>query len=229
MLNLVKTVGFPRDADQRVQRILLSNAKILHFKRKQIIFCEGHPVMGIYCITAGMAKVYKMGYNGRPYILHFAGLGEILNLESAFGGGYFSSTGEMLDHGEVAFIEKNNFINLLRTSQCLPLFIADVLAQRIAFSNDERVHLAEESTRERMARALLKLGKDYGVAEGPATRINLKLSRDDLAGLIGTSCGTVMRLLKDFKEDGAIRLVGKNIFIVREDYLEGMAHLSEGR
>ncbi len=83
----------------------------------------------------------------------------------------------------------------------------------------------EGSVRERMARALGLLASRYGQRDQEGVLIQLPLSREDLANIIGTSAGTVMRLLKDFKEEKAIVLRGRNIIVGRQDYLNGIAHL----
>jgi len=197
----------------------------LPVKRKQVIFYEGHPALGVYWVHAGRVKVYKLGANGKSHILFFAEAGDVLGVECLLSGEEFTASGEMLEEGRIAFIAKEEFTAMLRDNIDFSLRIVEMLAKRISASNEERIHLVEGSVRERMARALGLLASRYGQHDENGTLIDLPLSREDLANMIGTSAGTVMRLLKDFKEEKAIVLRGRNIIVGRQDYLNGIAHL----
>jgi len=202
---------------------LFNSAPIFQFKRKQVLFHEGHPALGIYYLKSGHAKIYRMGANGRPYILFLACAGDILNAECAFGGGEFTTSAEMLVDGDVAFIEREKFNGMLGQSISLSLFIAELMAHRLSVHEEERVRLAEGTVRERMAGILIKLGRRYGKAGIEGLSISLQLSREELASMIGSTPGTVMRLLKDFKDEAAIRLSGKRIVLEKIEYLEKVA------
>lgn len=77
-----------------------------------------------------------------------------------------------------------------------------------------------------MARALILLARAHGTFVKEGLLIDLKLSREDLANLIGTAVGTVLRLLKEFKEEQAILLEGKHIILQNQKHLEEVAHLA---
>jgi CRP-like cAMP-binding protein len=53
------------------------------YKKKQVLYYEGNPVVGIYYIKSGKAKVYKTGPEGRQYTLRLAKEGDVLALESS--------------------------------------------------------------------------------------------------------------------------------------------------
>src|SRR5262245_5583883 len=91
-------------------------SSIFSLKRKQVIFYEGHPASGVYCVRRVRVKIYKMGFNGRPHILFFANPGEFLGLECVVAGAEYSTSGQMMVEGEVAFIEKRKFIDLINAN-----------------------------------------------------------------------------------------------------------------
>jgi len=204
----------------------LEEGTIFHpYKRKQIIFYEGRPALGVYCIRSGKIKIYKTGSNGKPHILFIANPGDYLGVESVFAGEDFNSTSEMLEDGLVAFIHRQRFLELVRKFPHFSLGLADKLAKRIRNCDEERVSMADGSVRERMARTLVLLARSYGIATKEGTLINLILTREDLANMVGTALGTVLRLLKEFKEENSIRLDKKRILIQDQRGLEELAHL----
>ncbi len=206
--------------------LLFEDKATLHpYKKKQTIYYEGHPALGVYCVYSGRIKVYKIGANGKPHILFIANRGDFLGIESVLAGEDFSSSGEMLEDGLVAFIYQQKFFEMIRDNIQLSLDLTDNLAKRVRISEEERVNLAEGTVRERMARALVLLGRTYGTSTKQGTLINLTLSREDLANMIGTAIGTVLRLLKEFKEEQVIELEKKHIIVKNQKYLEKVAHL----
>lgn len=87
-------------------------------------------------------------------------------------------------------------------------------------------HLAQKPVRERLAEALLFIKETYGFEEDNIT-INLKLSREELANLVGTATETVIRLLSEFKSDNMIALEGKKIKIIDLDELVQTANIDD--
>ena len=93
---------------------------------------------------------------------------------------------------------------------------------------ENRALLQEETTqksiRERLAFTLLKLGDTYGVDGGEGEKIDIVLTREEIAGLVGTATETVIRLLSEFKKDELIEFDGKKIIILNK---KGLARLSD--
>ncbi len=206
---------------------LLQEKAVLHpYKKKQTVYYEGHPALGVYCVHSGRIKVYKIGSNGKAHILFIANRGDFLGIECIFGGEDFTSSGEMLEDGVVAFIDRQKFFELTHENPPFVLDLTDNLAKRVRLADEERVSLAEGTVREKMARALILLARAHGTFVKEGLLIDLKLSREDLANLIGTAVGTVLRLLKEFKEEQAILLDKKRILIQKREYLEKVAHLA---
>jgi CRP/FNR family transcriptional regulator len=77
-------------------------------------------------------------------------------------------------------------------------------------------NMAQKSVRERLAFALLILGDVYDKEE-------INLTREDLANFVGTATETLIRLLKDFKEEGIIEIHTRKLEIINKDKLMHVA------
>jgi CRP/FNR family transcriptional regulator len=84
--------------------------------------------------------------------------------------------------------------------------------------------LAQKPVRERMAEALLFLKETYGF-EADNQTINVVLSREDIANLVGTATETAIRLLSEFKHDAIVAFEGKKIKLINMDKLIHIANL----
>jgi CRP/FNR family transcriptional regulator len=67
--------------------------------------------------------------------------------------------------------------------------------------------MAQKSVRERLAFALLILGDIYGDEQ-------INLTREDMANFVGTATETLIRLLKDFKDEGMIEIHTRKLEII---------------
>ena len=86
--------------------------------------------------------------------------------------------------------------------------------------------LAQKPVRERMAETLLFLKETYGFEEDGIT-LNVTLTREELANLVGTATETGIRLLSEFKIEKIIELVGKRIKIINMPNLIKTANLED--
>ena len=87
-------------------------------------------------------------------------------------------------------------------------------------------HLAQKPIRERLAETLLFIKETYGFEEDGIT-LNVRLSREEIANLVGTATESTIRLLSDFKKDGIVELDGKKIKILKHTQLLQTANLQD--
>jgi CRP-like cAMP-binding protein len=78
-------------------------------------------------------------------------------------------------------------------------------------ADDHMVSISQKTVRERLAENLVYLQETFGKNEDGSLRI--QLSREELAGMIGTATESCIRLLSDFNKLGLIELIGKKIVL----------------
>jgi CRP/FNR family transcriptional regulator, polysaccharide utilization system transcription regulator len=118
------------------------------------------------------------------------------------------------------------FMGILQKDGVLSMEIMKLLSDDLRKAETSITHLAQKPVRERLAEALLFIKETYGFEEDNMT-INLKLSREELANLVGTATETVIRLLSEFKSDNMIALEGKKIKIIDLDELVQTANIDD--
>ena len=87
-------------------------------------------------------------------------------------------------------------------------------------------HLAQKPIRERLAETLLFIKETYGF-EADGETLSVRLSREEIANLVGTATESTIRLLSEFKKDGMIELDGKKIKILKHKELVRTANLQD--
>ena len=88
-------------------------------------------------------------------------------------------------------------------------------------ADDHMVSMAQKSVKERLAETLLYLEESFGKNEDGS--LHIQLSREELAGIIGTATESCIRLLSEFNKNGMIDLVGKKITILDKSKLKRLA------
>lgn len=120
---------------------------------------------------------------------------------------------ETLEDCNICFIAKEDFLNMVDSNPVLRNNIMQALSQEINSRTKLLTNMSQKSVRERLAFSLVYLDKIY---DGEP----VNLSREDLANFIGTATETLIRLLKEFKEDGLIEIKTRKLILLnREEIL----------
>lgn len=184
------------------------------YKKKQIIFYEGNPVVGLYCIRSGKVKLYKTNKDGKQQILKIAQSGNILGHSSFFTETPHGVTAEVLEEADICFLDKNRFLSLFQTNPSISLKLIGQLSRELNHSEDQVLDLAYKSVRMRFIELLLTLKQSFGVYESGGTYwLQISLSREEIAQTIGTTVETAVRLVSEFRAEGLIEVEKKTICI----------------
>ena len=87
-------------------------------------------------------------------------------------------------------------------------------------AHSKLTNMAQKTVRKRMAEVLTNIHSNFGVNQDGT--LSVILSREDLASLVGTATESAIRVLSQFKKEGLISTIGKQIKI--ED-LSGLKHV----
>ena len=212
------------DLNKDVLTQLNLNKGCTFFKKGQLIFSEGSFPHGLYCINAGKIKIVHLGEMGKEQILRFAKGGDIIGYNSLLSGETYSCSAIAMEDSSVCFISRAFFLNMLANNMKLTMKMMTLLSNELKIAAQKLTSMAQKPVRERVAEAILFIKEIYGYEIDNAT-IDLSLSREDIANIVGTSRETATRLLSEFKDDGIIEINGKKIKITNRQKLVKTANL----
>ncbi|EAZ80142.2 Crp/Fnr family transcriptional regulator [Algoriphagus machipongonensis] len=200
------------------------NKNLISHRKGQILYYEGTKPLGIFCINSGVVKVYKTASNGKEQILHLAKEGDFLGYSALLGEENYSNSAMIVEDAKICFIPKETFLATLFNNTPFFKRITKALSHELGIMEEKLTDATQKSIRERLAFVILQLASSYGVDGGETQKIDLVLSREEIAGMVGTATESVIRLLSEFKKDNLIELEGKRI-IVKDK--RGLARLSD--
>lgn len=187
-----------------------------YFKKQQSLFLEGSFPRGVFCINQGMVKIFQRGDEGKEQIIHIAKSGEMVGFRAMFSEEPYKVAAETLEESNICFIGKDDFLNMMDSNPVLRKGIIKELSKELSDRADFITNMAQKSVRERLAFTMILLMDIYNPEP-------INLSREDLANFVGTATETLIRLLKDFKEEGIIEVHTRKITVLNKEKLFSLA------
>lgn len=190
-------------------------------KKGEPIFEEGESTNGIFCIKDGVCKLTKLSANGKDQIVKLVKPGELLGQRSMISDEPANLSAVALEDMEVCFIPKKEIMEFFNENNQFSMNVMKTICGDLKDADDHMVSLAQKSVKERLAETLLHLEDTFGKNEDGT--LHIQLSREELAGMIGTATESCIRLLSEFNKTGLIELIGKKIAIVDRNKLKRMS------
>jgi CRP-like cAMP-binding protein len=196
------------------------------YKKGQTLFNEGSHPFGVYCINSGKVKLAHLGDDGKEQIIRLLKGGDVIGYRALLSGDRYSASAVALEDTQVCFIPKELFANVLRNDASLAFEMMKLLSDELHKTEMKLTHLAQKPVRERLAETLLFIKETYGFEEDGIT-LNVRLSREEIANLVGTATESTIRLLSEFKKDNMVELDGKKIKITNPKKLLRTANIQD--
>jgi len=173
------------------------------------IYAQGERAEGLYLVTFGAVRVYRLLSDGRRQISAFHLPGEVFGFEADGTHHFFAEAIAATGLQAIKPTADADF-----ASAVLPLAVAGLVR-----AQEHLLVLGRQSARERVAAFLL----DMAARQGDLDEIELPMSRTDIGDYLGLTIETVSRVFSRLKETGVIRLPGlRSVVLARRNILEGM-------
>jgi CRP/FNR family transcriptional regulator, polysaccharide utilization system transcription regulator len=205
----VTTINFEKDFRQ--------------YKRGDILYQEGNRISGFYCINSGIIKVFKTGFDGKEQIIRFAKKGDIIAYRSVLSNELACTSAKVIEDCQVCFIPSEILISFIKSNSGFSLELMKLACHELGEANSFITDIAQKTVRERLAEVLLFLVHDFGLDNQQF--LNISLTREELANIVGTATESVIRLLSEFKSDKLVELNGRKIKILNIKGLEKISNV----
>lgn len=187
--------------------------KVKNYKKNMIIFMEGEPGEGVFCLIQGLVKIFKVSRDGREQTLHFIQPGGVFAEVVLFDGGSYPATAQVLEDAKIFLIRNEDINQLIRENSELSRKLFKVMSKRLREAKEKVRDFALYDTLGRVIITLLRLAREHGSQVTEGTEIQLKISRQELANYTGTSRETVTRILSELKKSKAIDIQRQTIVL----------------
>jgi CRP/FNR family transcriptional regulator len=190
--------------------------------KNSLIFREGDECDGFYILLEGEVRIYRMSPQGKQKILHLIGPGQPFGEVAVFSGQSFPAYAQANADCRLLYFSKEAFIALASTDPALLLNMLAILSKRLRHFADQIEAITLKEVPTRLAAFLLSLAEEQGRRD----RVELHVSKNQLASILGTIPETLSRALSRLTAQGLVTVNGRSIGLVAP---ERLAELAEGR
>ncbi len=175
------------------------------YHKNQIIFLEEETGSYMYLVLSGKVKVSKAGTGGKETILAIHRAGDFFGEMSLLDGKTAPATVSAMEDSKIISVSGADFHKYLLHNEKVMLQIINVLCARLR-QVWQTQSLSSSTADARIRMGICQLAKRHGIRDAHGTIIDLKITHQELAEMVGTSRETVTRTLARLKEQGIIEI-----------------------
>jgi len=219
-MSVVKEVPFFSLLTEEELNLIDEIAAEKEFKKGEYIFFEGESGDKFFIIKDGQVKLTKMIKNGDEQILNIFSNNDIIAEIVAFDkGNYPASAVTMTDTGVIIF-DQSELENLILKHPSIGVKLLREMSGRLRRAQQNVRDLALKDSSARVAGLLIFLAEKYGKKKKNKVVLDISLTQQELASMIGSSRETVSRVLGKFENEGLIKTSRKKINIYQPDKIK---------
>lgn len=191
--------------------------------RDGFFFHQDEPATTFAVLITGQARLSQLTPDGHQIILGFLGPGQVVGILAAIEHAEYPLTLQAATDCIALAWDRAPLLVLLERYPLLALRALRMVAGRFVQLQNQYRELATMRVERRIARALLRLGEQAGQHEAGGLRIDLPLSRQDVAEMTGTTLYTVSRTLSQWEKQGIVESGRERVILRSPEHVIAIA------
>ena len=207
--------GLPEDQLEAIKNIAVAKP----INKGELVVSEGDEGKGFFVIVEGRVKVFKVSAEGKEQILHIFGPGQPFGEVPVFAGQRFPANAQAIDKARVLFFPRVAMVDLITANPSLALNMLAEMSKKLRLFAVQIENLSLKEMPARLASYLIHLAEEQDQQE----IVTLKISKGQLASILGTIPETLSRIFAKLSGNNLIRVEGKKITLLDRRGLEALA------
>lgn len=209
---------FERLSDEQVRR-LESRSQSRTFERNSLVYLPSDADDAVLLLVSGRIKLYHITGEGKQTVLALIEPGELFGELSLLNPGQREEFAETMEPSTVVLVPGDEIRRLMEQHPEVTLGITRLIGLRRRRIERRLKSLLFHSNRERLVHLLLELAEKYGRPTEQGLQIGVKLSHQDLAGIIGSTRETVTVLLGELQKEGSLLIKRRQLVLTQVERL----------
>jgi CRP/FNR family transcriptional regulator, anaerobic regulatory protein len=201
-----------------VERLFSSNRRLA---RRERLYRAGDPNLALHVVRVGMLKTVALIEDGREQITGYCMAGDLMGLAD-LGLETHTSEAVALEDSEVSALPLERLEDAGADPPLLRALLG-LVAANLRRSQDLTLLLGSMRAEERLATFLLDLARRQGARGYSESELILRMTRQEIASLLGLKLETVSRIFSRLRADGLIQVQGRAVKLVDAARLRGLA------
>jgi len=172
------------------------------YSKGDFIFREGDPTEYFHIVKEGSVKCVKSSLDGKECTLKVLMPGDLFCCDaSAFDGASHPGTAQPMGDVSVLRMKKEAYFKMLRANPDAAMEVIRYLGNRLNEAQEKAKVLALDRADQRLASLLVHLAERSGINDPHGIRVTVRLTRQDMANMVGVTTETAIRIMARFKKD----------------------------
>ncbi len=172
---------------------------MIRLEKNALIFRAGTPSDYVYVILNGRAKIYELSPQGKEVIMWFCFSGELFGLAEVWRGTHRDVYAQACSPVELVRFERAQFQQHLVNHPVLAMQVIDILSERLRILGEMLLNLTSSDVTLRLVKLLVRLFQRYGRCRDGRIYIDIPLTHQEMADMIGCCRQTVTSTLGTLK------------------------------
>lgn len=203
---------------------LLEQGQRVTLKAKKELFHQGDFAEKCFFVDQGHLKLTKLNEQGKEVIVRYINPGELTAAAAVFRDGVYPVTAQCISDTAVIEWNKQTILEVMRQYPDIAINLVGILLERIEDVQHRYLEVCTENVDKRIARSLLRIMRRAGVSTPEGVRIDIPLSRQNIADYSGTTLYTVSRTLSKWEKNNWIKS-GREKITIKDPH--ALVHFSE--
>jgi CRP-like cAMP-binding protein len=212
-----------RDLPPDDSAAIIAAGRVYEVPTGGFFFHQGEDSTMLYVIAAGRVKLSQVTDDGQQVIVNYFGPSEGLGIVMALNWLPYPLSAEAIEPCTAVGWNRQTMLDLMLQHAQLALNGMHMVGQRFTQMQHRFQELATQRVERRVARALMRLVRQFGRRTANGVLIDVSLSREDLAQMTGTNLYNVSRILSKWEADGLIASGRKRITLLKAHELVALA------
>ncbi|HET7910135.1 MAG TPA: Crp/Fnr family transcriptional regulator [Nitrospira sp.] len=205
------------------QRILPELSETRYGKH-EFIFREGDPTEYFHIVKEGTVKCVKSTPGGKECTLKMLMPGDLFCCDAAaFDGGCHPGTAQPMGNVSVLRMHRKTYFDMLRRNPDAAMEVIKYLGNRLNEAQEKAKVLALDRADQRLAALLADLAARNGIKDAQGIRLPVRLTRQDMANMIGATTETVIRIMSRFKRAQLVSGTANRLVVLNLQQLKACA------
>jgi len=199
---------------------LAAAARRRHYRRDEVIFHRDDPGDSLHIIESGRVEIVLPSAEGEELILAILGPGDFFGDLSLLDGAPRSATATAGEDTATIVVHRSDFLTWLQSRPRAVAAVLEALAQRLRATNELLGDVAFLEAPRRLAKRLLEVAS--AAPEPGRGPIQVRLTQEELASLVGISRESVNKHLRAWQEQGLVSLGRGRLQVLRPEKLRAL-------
>lgn len=183
------------------------------YRKGDAIFHKEDEGQSLFIVEDGAVRIYLPSAQGADLTLAILGPGDFFGDLSLLDGQPRSAGADAMQDTRALVLERSDFLDLMRSRPDAALAIMAVVSRRLRGTDEMASDLAFLDVSGRLAKKLLELASSHGVRRDDGTLLDVSITQEQLANMIGVTRESVNRNLATFRRIGLISNQGRRIVL----------------